>query len=76
MKGETWTNMTNLLPMTILTLIAMHFGIPLMYYYYMKLKYLNKPWNIRVNRNYEPKVAIIIPTYMGSKCMMTRLNNI
>ena len=68
--------MTNLLLMTILTLIAMHFGIPLMHYYYMKLKYLNKPWNIHVNRNYELKVAIIIPTYMGSKYMMTRLNNI
>ncbi|RLI06201.1 glycosyltransferase family 2 protein, partial [Candidatus Bathyarchaeota archaeon] len=36
-----------------------HFGIPLAYYYYMKTKYLNKPWNIRVDLNYRPRVSII-----------------
>jgi len=32
-------------------LVTIHFGIPLAYYSYLKSKYLNKSWNIKVNEN-------------------------
>ena len=50
-----------------LTLALIHFGIPLTYYWYMKTKYLNKPWNIKTNPNYKPKITIIVPTYNEAK---------
>jgi len=46
-----------------LALAAIHFGVPLTYYLYMKKKYLHKPWNIKTDPNYRPKVSIIVPTF-------------
>jgi len=59
-----------------MALAIIHFGTPLAYYYYMKLKYLNKPWNIRVDLNYRPRVSIIVPTYREAKFIWDRLDNI
>jgi len=59
-----------------LALVAIHFGTPLTYYHYMKSKYLNKLWNIKVDENYKPKVTIIIPTYNEAKLIEKKLNNI
>jgi len=59
-----------------LALATIHFGAPLTYYLYMKSKYLNKPWNTKVNENYEPKVTIIIPTYNEAKLIERKLDNI
>ena len=65
-----------LLDIIALILAAIHFGIPLAYYYYMKIKYLNKPWNIKINPNYKPKITIIIPTYNEAKFIQQKLDNI
>ncbi|OYT57537.1 MAG: glycosyl transferase [Desulfurococcales archaeon ex4484_217_2] len=67
--------------MTILDIIAItlaiiHFGVPVAYYYYMKTKYLNKPWNINFNPSYEPKITIIVPTYNEAKLIEKKLDNI
>ncbi|RLE90894.1 MAG: glycosyltransferase family 2 protein [Thermoprotei archaeon] len=59
-----------------ITLILTHFGIPLTYYWYMKLKHLNKPWNIKIDQNYRPKVTVIVPTYNEAKFIQSKLNNI
>jgi len=59
-----------------ITLALIHFGTPLTYYWYMKTKHLNKPWNIKTNPNYKPKVTIIIPTYNEAKFIQSKLNNI
>ena len=59
-----------------LTLALIHFGTPLLYYWYMKTKYLNKPWNIKINPNYKPRVTIIVPTYNEAKFIQSKLNNI
>ena len=64
------------LDIVAIVLAMIHFGIPLAYYYYMKLKYLNKPWNIRVDPNYRPRVSIIVPTYREAKFIWDRLDNI
>jgi len=41
-----------------LILALIHFGIPTLYYLYLKKKWLPKPWNLRIDPNYEPKVTI------------------
>ena len=38
--------MITILDLITLILAIIHFGVPLAYYYYMKTKYLNRPWNI------------------------------
>ena len=59
-----------------LALAAIHFGTPLTYHFYMKNKYLSKPWNINVDKSYEPKVTIITPTYNEAKLIEKKLDNI
>ena len=73
--------MTAIFNITILdtiaiTLALIHFGVPLTYYWYMKTKYLNKPWNIKTNPNYKPKVTIIVPTYNEAKLIWKKLDNL
>jgi cellulose synthase/poly-beta-1,6-N-acetylglucosamine synthase-like glycosyltransferase len=65
-----------LIELAALTLAGIHFGIPLLYYFYLKSRYLNKPWNIKVDENYKPKVTIIVPTYKEAKFIWDRLDNI
>lgn len=64
------------LDLVALTLAIIHFGVPLTYYWYMKTKYLNKPWNIKADPNYKPKVTIIVPTYNEVKLIEKKLDNI
>jgi len=64
------------LDIVALALAVIHFGVPLAYYYYMKTKYLNRPWNIKTDPNYKPKVTIIIPTYREAEFIWDRLDNI
>jgi len=59
-----------------LTLLAIHFGVPLIYYWYAKNKWLLKPWNIEIDLNYRPKVTIIIPTYNEAKMIRHKLDSI
>jgi len=49
-----------LVELLALTLAIAHFGAPLLYYFYLKSRYLNKPWNIRVDESYKPKITIIV----------------
>ncbi len=59
-----------------LTLAGIHFGTPLTYYLYLKKKWLPKPWNIKVDPNYRPKITIIIPTYNEARLIKRKLDNI
>jgi len=52
-----------LLELVALALAGIHFGVPLAYYFYLKRAYLNKPWNVKVDENYRPRVTVIVPTY-------------
>jgi len=52
----------NMLLLIALALAFTHFAVPLAYYY-LKTKWLNKPWNVRRDPSYKPKVSIIVPTY-------------
>ncbi|MEM1831837.1 MAG: glycosyltransferase family 2 protein [Desulfurococcaceae archaeon] len=57
-------------------LAATHFMIPLTYYLHAKTRWLPKPWDLKVDENYKPKVTVIIPTYNESKLIKEKLNNI
>lgn len=59
-----------------LFLAGVHFGVPLAYYYYAKTRWLPKPWNVKIDENYRPKVTIILPTYNEEKIIRERLENI
>jgi len=59
--------------MVVLALI--HFGVPLSYYYYLK-KWLGKPWNMRRDPWYKPKVSIMVLTYNQAKLVEEKLDDI
>jgi len=61
---------------TALALAAVHFGTPLAYYWYAKTRWLPKPWNIKMDENYRPKVTIIIPTYNEAEFIEKKLDNV
>jgi cellulose synthase/poly-beta-1,6-N-acetylglucosamine synthase-like glycosyltransferase len=65
-----------ILEMVAIILAGIHFGIPLSYYAYLKYKYWNKPWDIKVDENYEPKLTIIVPTYNEAEFIWNKLDNL
>ena len=59
----------------VILLISLHFGVPLMYYLYLKIKWLPKAWNIKKNKKYTPKITIIVPTYNEVELIARKLDN-
>lgn len=57
-------------------LAAMHFGVPLAYYLYLRRAWLHRPWRLRRDPGYTPRVSIIIPTYMGARHIAKRLDKL
>jgi len=44
--------------------------------YIYALKYSKKPWNLKIDKNYRPKVTIIIPTYNEAKLIKYKFMNL
>jgi biofilm PGA synthesis N-glycosyltransferase PgaC len=65
-----------LLELLALVLAGIHFGVPLIYYLYLKSRCLNRSWNIKIEEIYKPKVAIVLPTYNEAEFIWQRLDNI
>jgi len=65
-----------LLELLALVLAGIHFGVPLIYYLYLKSRCLNKSWNIKIEEIYKPKVTIVLPTYNEAEFIWQRLDNI
>jgi cellulose synthase/poly-beta-1,6-N-acetylglucosamine synthase-like glycosyltransferase len=59
-----------------LVLALLHFGTPLAYYAYLKAKWLGRPWNVRGDPGYKPKVTVIVPTYNEAKFVEKKLEDI
>jgi cellulose synthase/poly-beta-1,6-N-acetylglucosamine synthase-like glycosyltransferase len=53
----------------------LHFGFPLAYYYLKKL-WLNRPWDVRRDPEYKPRVSIIVPTYNEASLVKQKLDNV
>jgi len=65
----------------VLTLLALalaltHFSIPLLYYLYLKSRWLNKPWDIKKDPSYRPRATIIVPTYNEAGLIRRKLGDI
>jgi biofilm PGA synthesis N-glycosyltransferase PgaC len=54
----------------------LHFGFPLAYYCYLKKLWRNKPWDVRGDPEYKPRVSIIVPTYNEAKLVRQKLDDI
>ena len=74
--NELVQDLTDPFLITALVLTVVHFGTPLAYYWYAKTRWLPKPWNIRVDGNYRPKVTVIVPTYNEAEFIQSKLDNI
>jgi len=57
-------------------LAGVHFALPLAYYSYAKAKWLPRPWNVKIDENYKPKVVVIVPTYNEGLTIRDKLNNL
>jgi len=57
-------------------LALLHFGFPLAYYCYLKKLWLNKPWDVRRDPEYKPRVSIIVPTYNEASLVKQKLDNV
>jgi len=66
----------NMLLLIALALAFTHFAVPLAYYHYLKTKWLNKPWNVRRDPSYKPKVSIIVPTYNEAGLIESKLDDL
>jgi cellulose synthase/poly-beta-1,6-N-acetylglucosamine synthase-like glycosyltransferase len=53
-----------------------HFGVPLVYFLYVKSRWLKKYWNIKIDQNYRPKLTVIVPTYNEAEYIEKKINNI
>jgi len=74
--NQLFQDLTDPFLITALILIVVHFGTPLAYYWYAKTRWLPKPWNIRVDGSYKPKVTVVIPTYNEAEFIQSKLDNI
>ncbi|WFO75972.1 glycosyltransferase [Desulfurococcaceae archaeon MEX13E-LK6-19] len=68
--------MFNIFDIIALIIAGLHFGVPIIYYFYLKVRWLQRSWNIRMNLNYKPKVTIVIPTYNEARYIEKKLENI
>ncbi|MBE9391226.1 glycosyltransferase [Fervidicoccus fontis] len=59
-----------------LGLALIHFGTPLSYYVYMKKKYFGKPWDMKREEGFKPKITVIVPTYNEAKLIEKKLDDI
>ena len=54
---------------------AMHFAAPLIYYVYIS-KRLDDPWGFPLPDEYQPRISLIVPTYLEADLIHDRLDNI
>jgi len=54
----------------------MHVGLPLLYILWMRHIALTRPWNVKVDTSYSPKVTVILPTYNESQVISKKLENL
>jgi cellulose synthase/poly-beta-1,6-N-acetylglucosamine synthase-like glycosyltransferase len=62
--------------MLVIALLTIHFGVPLAYFSYAKIKWLKRDWNVRIDRSYRSKLTIIVPTYNEAENIEKKLNNL
>jgi len=64
------------LTLVAVALALLHLGFPLAYYAYLKARWLRRPWSIRRDPSYRPRVTVIVPTYNEAKLIESKLDNL
>ncbi|AFK50620.1 glycosyl transferase, family 2 [Thermogladius calderae 1633] len=59
-----------------LALSLAHFAFPLAYYAYLKARWLGRPWGLRLDPGYRPRVTVVVPTYMERGLIEGKLENV
>jgi cellulose synthase/poly-beta-1,6-N-acetylglucosamine synthase-like glycosyltransferase len=59
-----------------ITLALVHFGFPLAYYTYLRVRWFGRPWGIRRDPDYRPRVTVVVPTYNEADLIRQKLDNI
>ncbi len=70
------TDLSNAMLLTALLLAFTHFATPIAYYSYLKIRWLHRPWNIKRDPGYRPRVTIVVPTYNEAKVIESKLDDI
>jgi len=68
--------LTDALTVLALALALIHFGFPLLYYLYLRSRWLNRSWDLGRDPSYRPKVTIVVPTYNEASLIKRKLDNI
>jgi len=66
----------DILELSALCLLLIHFSVPLIYFFYLYLRHFRKPWNVKVDHNYKPYVTIVVPTYNEATVIEAKLRDI
>jgi cellulose synthase/poly-beta-1,6-N-acetylglucosamine synthase-like glycosyltransferase len=59
-----------------IVLALLHLSFPPLYYLYLRGEWLGKPWDLRRDPGYRPKVTIVVPTYNEAGLIRRKLDNI
>jgi len=58
-----------------ITLSILFFGTYFTYFVYLK-SHASKPWNIQIDRNYQPTVSILIPAHNEERNITSKMENV
>jgi len=64
-----------MLSIIFLTLLFLFIGTYLSYFIYIK-KNVRKPWKLKIDREFEPKITILVPTHNEESTIEAKLENI
>lgn len=59
-----------------LSLLIAHFGVPLVYYLFLRILYLGRVWGVRADPGYTPRVVIIVPTFNEAGLIERKLEDL
>lgn len=60
----------------IISLLVTLQVLPYIIYYVCMKRAADRPWNVRVDSNYRPRVSIIVPTYQEAGAIETKMQNL
>jgi biofilm PGA synthesis N-glycosyltransferase PgaC len=59
-----------------IALALLHLSFPLLYYLYLRSRWLSRSWDLGRDPSYRPKVTIVVPTYNEAGLIRRKLDNI
>jgi len=59
-----------------IVLALLHLSFPLLYYLYLRSRWLSRSWDLGRDPSYRPKVTIVVPTYNEAGLIRRKLDDI